>query len=93
LRVKEAKKQIGKIMKMVNEISRRILIITSIQEGKYTESFLPEYHKRIHLCNSMRRRFLTADPGVIAYRSQSPPARPVAGPPISFQAPEEGSSL
>jgi hypothetical protein len=49
MRVKEAKKQIGKIMKTVDELSRRVLVITSIQQGNYTKWVLPEFRKRINL--------------------------------------------
>lgn len=49
MRVKEAKKRIGKIMKTVEELSRRVLVVTSIQEGKYTKWVLPEFSKRIDL--------------------------------------------
>ena len=51
MRVKEAKKQISKIMKKVDELSRRILVVTSIQQGKYTKWVLPEFRKRIELTN------------------------------------------
>jgi hypothetical protein len=51
MRVKEAKKQIGKMMKSMNEISRRVLVITSVQEGKYTKWVLPEIEKRINFTN------------------------------------------
>ena len=56
LRVKEAKRQIGKIMKKLDEISRKILVITSIQEGKYTKWVLPEFTKRIILNTPKRGR-------------------------------------
>jgi len=51
MRVKEAKKEIAKIMKSVHEISRRVLVVTSMQEGKYVKLVLPEFKKRIHLSN------------------------------------------
>jgi hypothetical protein len=54
MRTKEAKKGIGKIMKTVHELSRRVLVITSIQEGKYTKWVLPEISKRIDLTNEKR---------------------------------------
>lgn len=60
MRVKEARKEIGKIMKSVNELSRRVLVITSIQQGKYTKWVLPEFMKRINLENARHGR-LTAD--------------------------------
>ena len=60
MRVKEAKKDVGKIMKSVNEISHRVLVITSIQEGKYTKWVLPEFKKRINLDKARHGR-LTAD--------------------------------
>jgi hypothetical protein len=57
MRVKEAKREIGRIMKAVQEISRRVLVITSIEEGgKYTEWVMPEFTKRINLTNDKRYR-------------------------------------
>lgn len=49
MRVKEARKQIGKIMKKVNDLSRRTLVITSIQQGRYSKWVMPEFRKRIDL--------------------------------------------
>lgn len=54
MRVKEAKREIGRIMKAVQEISRRVLVITSIEEGKYTKWVLPDFNKYIHLTNEKR---------------------------------------
>lgn len=60
MRAKEAKKQIAKIMNKVDELSRRVLVITSLQEGKYTKWVLPEFKKRIHLTNAKGAR-ITAE--------------------------------
>ena len=60
-RAKEAKKQIGKIMKMVNGLSRRILVITSIQEGRYTKWVLPEFQKRINLLGTAKNGRFAAE--------------------------------
>jgi DNA-directed RNA polymerase subunit RPC12/RpoP len=49
MKAKEAKKAISKIMKIVNEISRKILVVTSIQNGRYSEWILPDFKKRIDL--------------------------------------------
>ncbi len=49
MKAREARKIIGKIMKIVHEISSRILVMTSIQEGKYSQSILPDFKKRIDL--------------------------------------------
>jgi hypothetical protein len=49
MRAKDAKKEIGKIMKMINELSNKVLVVTSIQKGKYVEWVLPEFKKRINL--------------------------------------------
>jgi hypothetical protein len=59
MRRKEAKKEIGKIMKSVNEISRRVLVITSIQEGIYTNWIMPEFKKRINLDQARHGRLNT----------------------------------
>jgi len=60
MRVKEAKKDVGKIMKSVNEISHRVLVITSIQECKYAKWVLPEFKKHINLDKARHGR-MTAD--------------------------------
>jgi len=50
LKAKEAKKITGKIMKIVHEISSKILVVTSIQDGsRYSEWILPDFKKRIEL--------------------------------------------
>ena len=56
MRVKGAKKEIAKIMKAVHEISRRVLVVTSIQEGKYVKLVLPEFKKHIHFSNRKHDR-------------------------------------
>ena len=52
MRAKEAKRRISKIMKEVDELARSVLVITSIQEGKYTKWVLPDFKKRINLTNT-----------------------------------------
>jgi len=56
MRTKEAKREIGRIMKALHELSHRILVITSIQEGKYTKWVLREFTKRIDLTNAKHGR-------------------------------------
>jgi hypothetical protein len=41
MRVSRQESNSPKIMKMVSEVSTKVLVITSIQEGKYTEWVLP----------------------------------------------------
>jgi hypothetical protein len=41
MRVSRQERNSPKIMKMVSELSTKVLVITSIQEGKYTEWVLP----------------------------------------------------
>jgi len=53
---KEAKRQIGKIMKQLDELSRRILVVTSVQEGKYTKWVLPDFAKRVNLAPQRQGR-------------------------------------
>lgn len=60
LRAKEAKNQISKIMKKIDDLSRRVLVMTSIQQGKYTKLVLPKFNKRINLTNSRDGR-ITAE--------------------------------
>jgi DNA-directed RNA polymerase subunit RPC12/RpoP len=51
MRMKDAKREIAKIMKAINELSTRVLVITSVQEGggKHSEPVLCTFKKRIHL--------------------------------------------
>jgi hypothetical protein len=60
MKVKEARREIGKMMKIVSDLSNKIVVVTSIQEGKYSEWVLPEFKKRINLGNYRHGR-LTAD--------------------------------
>jgi hypothetical protein len=56
MRVKEAKKELGRIMKAIKEMSRRVLVITSIEEGKYARLILSEFEKRIDLSTDRHDR-------------------------------------
>jgi hypothetical protein len=49
MRAKEAKKEIGKMMQAVNELSNEVLVVTSMQQGKYLDWVLPDFKKRIDL--------------------------------------------
>jgi hypothetical protein len=49
MRVKEMKKEIGRIMRAVKQISAKVLVVTSTQESKYAEWILPEFKKRTSL--------------------------------------------
>ncbi|HEX7033337.1 MAG TPA: hypothetical protein VF172_10085, partial [Nitrososphaera sp.] len=60
MRVKEAKKEIGRIMKAVKQISTKVLVVTSIQKSGYAEWVLPEFKKRISLGQEKHGR-LTAE--------------------------------
>jgi hypothetical protein len=52
MRAKESKKNIGKIMKGVTDISSEVLVVSTIQQGKYTEWVLPEFKKHINLLST-----------------------------------------
>lgn len=51
-RVKEAKKEISKMMKAITDISNEVLVVSSIQQGKYVEWVLSEFKKHINLSNT-----------------------------------------
>ena len=52
MKAKEARREIGKIMKAVTELSSKALIVTSIhQDGKYAAWVLSEFKKHILLVN------------------------------------------
>lgn len=58
MRVKEAKKEIGRMMKALNESSRKVLIVTSIQDGRYAGLVLPEFKKHINLASGKHGRLI-----------------------------------
>jgi hypothetical protein len=50
MKEREAKREVGRMMKAVTEISSKVLVVTSIQrEGKYAEWVLSEFKKHINL--------------------------------------------
>jgi DNA-directed RNA polymerase subunit RPC12/RpoP len=52
MRMKYAKREIAKITKAINELSARVLVITSVQQGeggRHSEPVLCTFKKRIHL--------------------------------------------
>lgn len=50
MKQKEAKREIGKMIKALTEISREMLVVTSIQrEGRFADWFLSEFKKHINL--------------------------------------------
>lgn len=57
MRTKDAKREIGRMMKALNELSRKVLIVTSVQGGKYADLVLPEFKKHINLVNGNYGRF------------------------------------
>jgi hypothetical protein len=62
MKEKEAKREIGRIMKTVTEISSKVLVVTSIQrEGKYADSVLPEFKKHINLIGEKDGRTISAE--------------------------------
>jgi hypothetical protein len=61
MKAKEAKREIGKMMKAATELSSRVLVVTTIQqEGKYADWVLTEFKKRINLVNEKDGR-ITAE--------------------------------
>jgi DNA-directed RNA polymerase subunit RPC12/RpoP len=52
MRMKDVKKEISRIMEAINELSSRVLVVTSIQQGhnnKHSESILQVFKKRINI--------------------------------------------
>jgi hypothetical protein len=57
MRMKDVKKEIAKIMKAINELSTEVLVVTSLQEGRYADLVLAEFKKRISLGQEKHARF------------------------------------
>jgi hypothetical protein len=60
MRMREVRKEIARIMEAIKELSSKVLIVVSIQDGKYKERVLPEFKKRINLGNEKHGRLTTA---------------------------------
>ncbi len=60
MKLKEVRKELGRIMKALNELSKKVVVVTSIHEGRYAHLVLPEFEKRIDLKSEMGGR-LTAE--------------------------------
>jgi DNA-directed RNA polymerase subunit RPC12/RpoP len=56
IKKKEAKTVIARMLKSINEVSTRRLVITSIQESKYAGLVIPSFGKRITLSNANHNR-------------------------------------
>lgn len=57
IKKREAKRVIERIMKLINEISRKLLVITTtVNENKYSSLVLPSFEKRIVLTNTGHSR-------------------------------------
>jgi DNA-directed RNA polymerase subunit RPC12/RpoP len=63
MRMRDVKKEISRIMKAINELSARVLVVTSVQQGgnssRHSESILRAFKKRINLirkdkCNTLK---------------------------------------
>lgn len=53
---REAKRVIDRIMKTIDALSNKLLVITSLQAGNYANSILPTFEKRIMLSIADRRK-------------------------------------
>jgi hypothetical protein len=60
MRAKDARREIGKMMKVLAELSKEILVITSIQDGKYKDWVMPEFKKHVSLSNA-RQGWITTE--------------------------------
>lgn len=58
IKKKEAKRVIERIIKSIQSLSERVLIITSIQEGKYANLVVPNFEKCISLNKTRNNRLL-----------------------------------
>lgn len=56
IKKKEAKKVISRIMGILGDLSERLLVVASIQNGKYADLVMPRFEKRIVLGNASRNR-------------------------------------
>ena len=56
IKKKEAKRVIERVMKLINAISDRLLVITSISDIKYASLVMPSFDKRVMLSKTMRNR-------------------------------------
>lgn len=63
MRMRNGKKEISRIMEAINELSARVLVVTSVQQGgnssRHSESILRAFKKRINLirkdkCNALK---------------------------------------
>jgi hypothetical protein len=55
MKIKDVRKEIAKIMKAINELSTRVLVVTSVQGGsKHSEPVLCTFKKRINLVQKER---------------------------------------
>ena len=56
IKKREARRVIDRIMKAIDELSNKLLVITSLQTGNYANSILPAFEKRIMLSIADRRK-------------------------------------
>jgi hypothetical protein len=61
MRMKDVKKEISKITGGINELSARVLVVTSIQGGRHSEQVLRTFKKRIHLVQKEKHGTLKAE--------------------------------
>ncbi len=64
IRMKDVKKEILRIMEAINELSTRVLVVTSVQQGgvsRHSESVLREFKKHINLLRKDKYSTLKAE--------------------------------
>ncbi len=64
VRMKDVKKEITRIMKEINELSARVLVVTSVKQGggsRHSELVLRTFKKRIDLIQKEKHRILKAE--------------------------------
>jgi len=56
IKKREAKRVIDRIMKTINEIASKLLVITTVNESKYNDLVLPSFTKQIRLASTDRNK-------------------------------------
>jgi hypothetical protein len=57
MRTKDVQKEIAKLMEAINELSRRVLVVISIQKSRFSELVLCIFKKRINLVQKEEKRY------------------------------------
>jgi hypothetical protein len=62
MRIKDIKKEISRITEAINELSARVLVVTSVQQGgRHSDLVLCAFKKRINLLQNEKQGTLKAE--------------------------------